>query len=159
MKVAVIMGSKSDEEAMLACIQTLKDFGIETEARIYSAHRTPQELAGFLDASLASGLKIVIAAAGLAAHLAGVIAAHVTIPVIGVPMDAGPLRGHDALLSMVQMPPGIPVATMAIGKPGAINAALLAVQILATADQTLDQKMKDYRKSQKEKVLSQKVGG
>ncbi len=151
--VAVVMGSDSDLGVMQSCIDQLKDFGIDPIARIISAHRTPDVTAEFADTAAENGIKVIIAAAGMAAHLAGALAGRTTLPVIGVPLAApqGP-AGLDALLSTVQMPPGVPVATMAIGKAGAKNAAIFAVQILALTDKKLAQKLTKFRKAQSEKV-------
>ena len=142
-KVAVIMGSDSDLGVMKTCVNTLKKFGVETEVRIISAHRTPYEAENFAKNAEDNGFGTIIAAAGKAAHLAGVLAAYTALPVIAVPMKSSALDGLDALLSMVQMPAGIPVATVAID--GAANAALLAVQILAVSDGALSEKMKQYK--------------
>jgi phosphoribosylaminoimidazole carboxylase PurE protein len=152
--VAVLMGSDSDLPTMQACIQQLQAFGIEPIVRILSAHRTPAAAGAFAANAADNGIKVIIAAAGMAAHLAGAMAAHSQLPIIGVPMQAneGPC-GLDALLSTVQMPPGMPVATMAIGKAGAKNAAVFAVQILATADVAMAKKLADFRREQTEKVL------
>lgn len=144
-KVGIIMGSDSDWPAMKGCAETLKEFGVPFEVRILSAHRTPEETAQYAKTARERGLQVIIAAAGMAAHLAGVIAAHSTLPVIGVPMASGTLQGIDALLSTVQMPPGIPVATVGIGASGALNAALLAVEIMATADESLAKKREQYQ--------------
>src|SRR5919109_1516098 len=130
--VAVIMGSKSDWETMKNTSDTLAKFGVPHECRVLSAHRTPHEAAEFVSGAAGRGVEVIIAAAGGAAHLAGVTAAHTVLPVLGVPMESASLKGLDSLLSMVQMPGGVPVGTLAIGKPGATNAALLAVAILAT---------------------------
>jgi len=136
--VVVVMGSDSDFAVMQACIDTLKDFGIQPAVRIISAHRTPKAASQFAAGAAKKGIKVIIAAAGMAAHLAGAIAAQTTLPVIGVPLAAKEgLAGLDALLSTVQMPSGVPVATVAIGKAGAKNAAVLAVQILALSDKKL----------------------
>ncbi|MBN2018604.1 MAG: 5-(carboxyamino)imidazole ribonucleotide mutase [Sedimentisphaerales bacterium] len=136
--VAVVMGSDSDLALMQTCIDTLKDFGIQPVVRIISAHRTPKVAASFAQSAAKKGVKVIIAAAGMAAHLAGAIAGWTTLPVIGVPLAAKEgLAGLDALLSTVQMPSGVPVATVAIGKSGARNAAVLAVQILALSDKKL----------------------
>ena len=152
--VAVVMGSDSDMAVMQSCIETLGDFGIEPVVRIISAHRTPQMAAKFAQNAAENGIKVIIAAAGLAAHLAGALAARTTLPVIGVPLIAGAgLEGIDALLSTMQMPPGVPVATVAIGKAGAKNAAILAVQILALSDETLAKKLTDFKKLQEKKVI------
>ncbi|MDH4263409.1 MAG: 5-(carboxyamino)imidazole ribonucleotide mutase [Spirochaetia bacterium] len=155
--VAIVMGSKSDWETMKNCALLLKEFNIKSEHRVLSAHRTPNELMTWLDELKQRECDVIIAAAGLAAHLGGVVASHSLMPVIGVPMDAGSLQGMDALLSMVQMPPGIPVAVMGIGKPGAINAALFAIQILSIKDPSLTTKLIAYRKAQAEKVLNEKL--
>ena len=144
-KVAIIMGSDSDLPAMKSCIETLKSFGVPIDVRISSAHRSPDATAKFAANARENGLQVVIAAAGMAAHLAGVIAAHTTLPVIGIPMASGTLQGIDALLSTVQMPPGIPVATVGIGSAGAKNAALLAVQMLALKDDQLAQKLTQHK--------------
>lgn len=143
--VGLLMGSDSDLPTMQEAVKILQDFGVPLELRICSAHRTPDRLARYARQVEGRGLRVLIAGAGGAAHLAGVLAAHVTIPVIGVPMEAGPLHGLDALLSTVQMPGGIPVATVAIGRAGARNAALLAVQILALSDRRLQRRLRDYR--------------
>lgn len=152
--VAVVMGSDSDMEVMKNCIETLSKFGIEPVVRIISAHRTPQVAAEFADNAAKNGIKVIIAAAGMAAHLAGALAGRTTLPVIGVPLVAsGGLGGIDALLSTVQMPPGVPVASMATGAAGAKNAAILAVQILALSDKSLAEKLEDLKKSQGNKVI------
>ena len=143
--VGILMGSDSDLPTMQDAVKLLQDFGVPLEVRICSAHRTPDRLARYARQVERRGLRVLIAGAGGAAHLAGVLAAHVTVPVIGVPMEAGPLHGLDALLSTVQMPGGIPVATVAIGRAGARNAALLAVQILALSDRRLQRRLRDYR--------------
>jgi phosphoribosylaminoimidazole carboxylase PurE protein len=143
--VGILMGSDSDLPTMQEAVKILQDFGVPLEARICSAHRTPDRLARYARQVEGRGLRVLIAGAGGAAHLAGVLAAHVSLPVIGVPMEAGPLNGLDALLSTVQMPGGIPVATVAIGRAGARNAALLAVQILALSDRRLQRKLREYR--------------
>ena len=151
--VAIVMGSDSDLAVMQSCIDQLKDFGIEPIVRIISAHRTPQIAADFAENAADNGIKVIIAAAGMAAHLAGALAGRTTLPIIGVPLAAsGSPAGLDALLSTVQMPPGVPVATMAIGKAGAKNAAIFAVQILALNDEKLAAKLDDFRKAQTEKV-------
>jgi phosphoribosylaminoimidazole carboxylase PurE protein len=152
--VAIVMGSDSDMKVMKSCIEQLGDFGIEPIVRIISAHRTPEIAADFAENAAENGIKVIIAAAGMAAHLAGAMAAKVTLPVIGVPLDSGGgLGGMDALLSTVQMPPGVPVATVAIGKAGAKNAAIFAVQILALADAGFSEKLADFKQQQKEKVI------
>ncbi|MHC4423970.1 MAG: 5-(carboxyamino)imidazole ribonucleotide mutase [Planctomycetota bacterium] len=152
--VAVVMGSDSDMAVMQSCVEQLRDFGIEPVVRIISAHRTPQIAAEFADNAAKEGIKVIIAAAGMAAHLAGALAGRTTLPVIGVPLISGSgLEGVDALLSTVQMPPGVPVATMAIGKAGAKNAAILAVQILALSDDRLAGKLAEFKKAQAKKVI------
>jgi 5-(carboxyamino)imidazole ribonucleotide mutase len=152
--VAVIMGSKSDWETMSHADSTLTEFGVAHECHVMSAHRTPQLATEFASSAADRGLQIIIAAAGGAAHLAGVIAAHTTLPVLGVPMKSDALNGMDSLLSTVQMPAGIPVATLAIGKPGAINAALFAVAILAIANPDLAKKLREFRANQEQKIRS-----
>ena len=150
--VAVIMGSKSDWETMRHTDETLTRFGVAHECRVISAHRTPELAAAFASNAEARGTEVVIAAAGGAAHLAGVIAAHTTLPVLGVPMKSDALNGMDSLLSTVQMPAGIPVGTLAIGKPGAINAALFAVAILSNNRPELRQKLRQFREDQEKQV-------
>lgn len=150
--VAVVMGSDSDLQVMQNCIEQLRFFGIEPAVRIISAHRTPQIAAKFAQNAAKNGIKVIIAAAGMAAHLAGALAARTTLPVIGVPLiSAGGLKGIDAMLSTIQMPPGVPVATMAIGSAGAKNAAILAVQILALSNKTLAKKLAKFKKTQAKK--------
>jgi len=152
--VAVVMGSDSDMVVMQSCIDTLGDFGIEPVVRIISAHRTPQMAAEFAQNAAKNGIKVIIAAAGMAAHLAGALAARTALPVIGVPLTAKDgLEGVDALLSTIQMPPGVPVATMAIGKAGAKNAAVFAIQILALSNETLAGKLAEFKKAQGKKVI------
>ena len=150
--VAVLMGSDSDWETVKETVQTLKQFGIGNEVHVISAHRTPERAFAFASKAAGRGIKVIIAAAGSAAHLAGVIAAHTTLPVIGVPMKGGALDGLDALLSTVQMPAGVPVATVALGKAGAINAALLAVQMLALGRADLQKKLAEHKSRLKKKV-------
>ncbi len=150
--VAVIMGSKSDWETMRHADQTLTDFGVAHECKVMSAHRTPHLAADFAATAESRGLEIIIAAAGGAAHLAGVLAAHTTLPILGVPMKSDALNGMDSLLATVQMPAGIPVGTLAIGKPGAVNAALFAVAILANSRPELRQQLKQFRAKQEEQV-------
>jgi len=153
--VAVIMGSKSDWETIKHASETLARFGVPHESRVLSAHRTPQAATEFASGASTRGLKVIIAAAGGAAHLAGVLAAHTLLPVLGVPMESQMLRGMDSLLSTVQMPAGIPVGTLAIGKAGAINAALLAIAILALQRPDLEEKLDAFRKEQAETILNQ----
>lgn len=150
-KVAVIMGSDSDLPVVGKAIDTLKSFGVECEAHVYSAHRTPKEAAEFAATAREKGFGVIIAAAGKAAHLAGSLAAQTTLPVIGIPVKSSTLDGLDALLSTVQMPAGIPVATVAID--GAVNAALLAIEILAVGDATLQKKLEEKRAADTAAVL------
>ena len=149
-KVAVIMGSDSDLPVVEKAIDTLREFGVPTEVHICSAHRTPEEAARFAGSAASNGFGALIAAAGLAAHLAGALAANTILPVIGIPMAGGVGDGLDALLSTVMMPPGVPVATVGVG--GAVNAALLAVQILAVSDGELAAKLTAYKQTAAEKV-------
>ena len=151
-KVAIIMGSDSDLPVMNEGAEVLKEFGVLCEVKVLSAHRSPELVREFATKARENGIHVVIAGAGGAAHLAGVVAAHTTLPVIGVPIDSTSLNGLDALLSTVQMPAGIPVATVAVGKTGARNAALLAIQMLALADPALEQKLADYKKKLAEGV-------
>jgi 5-(carboxyamino)imidazole ribonucleotide mutase len=154
--VAVIMGSKSDWDTMRNAVETLDELGVQNEAHVLSAHRTPDATAEFARGAADRGLRVIIAGAGGAAHLAGVIAAHTWLPVLGVPIQSK-LQGLDSLLSTAQMPGGIPVGTLAIGEAGAKNAALLAAAILATSDDTLRQKLEAFRRKQSEAVLSVKL--
>jgi phosphoribosylaminoimidazole carboxylase PurE protein len=151
------MGSKSDLPVMQNCMDTLDRFGVSYEVRILSAHRTPSQTAAFTKDARTKGCRAIIAAAGGAAHLAGVIAAHTTLPVIGVPMDTSALSGMDSLLSIVQMPSGIPVGCMSIGKAGAVNAAIFAVEILATEDKAFQKKLETHKKQMAKKVLGTKI--
>ncbi|HSP67009.1 MAG TPA: 5-(carboxyamino)imidazole ribonucleotide mutase [Bryobacteraceae bacterium] len=153
--VTVIMGSKSDWETMRHCCDLLTQFGVPLEKRVLSAHRTPAAATEFISTAEKRGVKVIIAAAGGAAHLAGVAAAHTLLPVLGVPMESASLKGMDSLLSTVQMPGGIPVGTLAIGKPGATNAALLAVAILALSDAALRKKLETFRAEQTQKILDE----
>ena len=155
--VAVIMGSKSDWETMRAASDTLKDFGVTHECQVISAHRTPALAAEFASAAESRGIEVIIAAAGGAAHLAGVIAAHTLLPVLGVPIKSDALNGLDSLLSTVQMPAGIPVGTLAIGKAGATNAALFAVAILSNSRSELRKKLRGFRKKQEAKVRAARL--
>src|SRR6266566_1315598 len=154
--VAVIMGSKSDWETMRHADQTLTDFSIPHECRVMSAHRTPQLASDFASEAAARGVEVIIAAAGGAAHLAGVLAAHTIVPVLGVPMRSDALNGLDSLLSTVQMPAGIPVGTLAIGKAGATNAALFAIAILANSRPELKNRLHAFRRQQEAKVRAAK---
>src|SRR3989441_5112950 len=150
--VAVIMGSKSDWETMRHADETLTQFGVPHESKVMSAHRTPALTTEYTAEAEARGIEVIIAAAGGAAHLAGVVAAHTVLPVLGVPMESPALKGMDSLLSMVQMPAGIPVGTLAIGKPGAINAALLAVAILGGHRPDLRKRLHEFREEQERKI-------
>ncbi len=150
MEVAIIMGSDSDWGVMKKSVDVFKNFGIEFAVTVASAHRTPQKVQAFVEKCHAQGVKIFIAAAGCAAHLAGVVAAHTTRPVIGVPINSEPFKGLDSLLSTVQMPGGVPVATMAVD--GAKNAALFAAEILALNNESLKEKLNEYRKNMVEEV-------
>jgi len=151
--IGIVMGSSSDWETMKAAAKTLDEFGVKYEAKAMSAHRTPQAVAEWAGNAQKNGMKAIIAAAGGAAHLAGVVAAHTTLPVLGVPMSSKHLQGLDSLLSTVQMPKGIPVATFAIGEAGAANAALFAVALLALSDSGLQKKLADFRRKQTDAVL------
>ncbi len=153
--VGIVMGSKSDWETMKHCRDTLGEFGVVSECRVLSAHRTPQQATEFATTAEERGVEVVIAAAGGAAHLAGVMSAHTVLPVLGVPMQAWSLDGLDSLLATVQMPRGVPVGTLAIGKAGAINAALLAVSILAGKRPELREQLKASRRQQAEKILGE----
>jgi 5-(carboxyamino)imidazole ribonucleotide mutase len=151
--VAIIMGSKSDWEVMRQSAEMLSGFAVPHECRVLSAHRTPHETAEYVSQAEGRGVEVIIAAAGGAAHLAGVCAAHTVLPVLGVPMESAALKGMDSLLSTVQMPAGIPVGTLAIGPAGARNAALLAVAILANSRPELREKLHRFRTEQRDKVL------
>jgi 5-(carboxyamino)imidazole ribonucleotide mutase len=151
--VAVIMGSRSDWDTMRAADEILSDFGVPHECRIVSAHRTPDLMAEFASGAQARGIEVIIAGAGGAAHLPGMTAAHTTLPVLGVPIESKALKGLDSLLSIVQMPGGVPVATLAIGTPGAKNAALLAISILAGKHVLLRKKLEAFRAEQKRKTI------
>jgi 5-(carboxyamino)imidazole ribonucleotide mutase len=151
--IGIVMGSTSDWETMKAAAKMLEEFGVAYEAKAMSAHRTPRQVAEWAEGAQKNGMRAIIAAAGGAAHLAGVVAAHTTLPVLGVPMPSRHLQGLDSLLSTVQMPKGIPVATFAIGEAGAANAALFAVAILALSDQAMAKKLDAFRAKQTESVL------
>jgi 5-(carboxyamino)imidazole ribonucleotide mutase len=151
--IGIVMGSTSDWETMKAAAKMLKDFGVKYEAKAMSAHRTPRQVVKWVEAAPGRGMKCIIAAAGGAAHLAGVVAAHTTMPVLGVPMPSPHLKGLDSLLSTVQMPKGVPVATFAIGEAGAANAALFAVAVLAVSDKSLARKLGAFRDKQTAAVL------
>src|SRR6267378_56267 len=155
--VAVIMGSSSDWETMSVCVKTLDLLGIANQAQVLSAHRTPDATAKFAREAADRGIRVMIAAAGGAAHLAGVISAYTWLPVLGVPIQSSALHGLDSLLSIAQMPGGIPVGTLAIGSAGAKNAALLAAAILALSDKKIRQNLQTFRKKQTEAVLAAKL--
>jgi 5-(carboxyamino)imidazole ribonucleotide mutase len=155
--VAVIMGSRSDWETMRHADETLARFGIPRECAVVSAHRTPAHMAEYASSAEGRGIEVIIAGAGGAAHLPGMVAAHTLLPVLGVPVESRALKGLDSLLSIVQMPGGVPVATLAIGKAGATNAALLAVAILARAHAPLREKLRQFREEQTRKVLQDKL--
>ena len=151
--IGIVMGSTSDWETMKAAAKVLEEFGVRYEAKAMSAHRTPHAVAEWASNAQKNGIKALIAAAGGAAHLAGVVAAHTTLPVLGVPMPSKHLQGLDSLLSTVQMPKGIPVATFAIGEAGAANAALFAVALLALGDKEMAKKLEGFRRKQTDAVL------
>jgi 5-(carboxyamino)imidazole ribonucleotide mutase len=155
--VAVIMGSKSDWETMRHADEVLTKFDVAHECRIVSAHRTPAWMTEFASRAESRGLKVIIAGAGGAAHLPGMVAAQTTLPVLGVPVESRALKGIDSLLSIVQMPAGVPVGTLAIGQAGAINAALLAVAILANEDEHLRARLRDFRRAQERQVREAKL--
>lgn len=156
-KISIIMGSQSDLETVNEAINLLKEFKVDFEAKVLSAHRTPKEVAQYVEAAPKSGTKVFIAAAGMSAALAGAVAAHTTLPVIGIPIETKNLKGLDSLLSTVQMPPGIPVACMAIGKPGAKNAALFALEILGINDAKISAKLVNYKKQMRLKIKKAKI--
>ena len=156
-QVAILMGSKTDLPVMQEAANVLKEFGVDFDMRVLSAHRTPKETALYAEKAQADGIKVFICGAGGSAALAGVVAAHTLLPVIGVPVDSTPLLGLDALLATVQMPPGVPVAAVAVGKMGAKNAALLTLRILALSDRALLKKLEDLRESERKKILSTKL--
>lgn len=157
--VAIIMGSDSDWPVMKAAAAMLDDFGVPYEARVVSAHRTPDLMFEFAESAATRGYRAIIAGAGGAAHLPGMVAAKTTLPVLGVPVPSKHLQGQDSLLSIVQMPKGIPVATFAIGEAGAANAGLFAVALLATTDMALSEKLIEFRRKQTEKVLAMTLKG
>ena len=151
------MGSKSDYETLAAAVEVLREFGVPYEAKVVSAHRTPDLLYQFAETAEARGLRVIIAGAGGAAHLPGMLAAKTLVPVLGVPVAATQLNGLDALLSIVQMPKGVPVGTLAIGKPGAANAALLAAEILAATDAAVYERLAAWRAARTQEVLEQEL--
>ncbi len=155
--VVILMGSDSDAESLKPCGEILKEFGVPFEARVLSAHRTPKETTAFVESARDHGIKVIIAAAGGAAHLAGVAAAHTTLPVIGIPIETSSFKGIDSLLSTVQMPAGVPVAAVAGGSGGVRNAAFLAIRILALEDKKLAKAVAAYQEKNRDKILSKKV--
>ena len=155
--VAIIMGSDSDWPIMKHAAEVLDDFNISYEAQVVSAHRTPDLMFKFAEDAEKKGFQVIIAGAGGAAHLPGMVASKTTLPVLGVPVPSKHLEGHDSLLSIVQMPKGIPVATFAIGEPGSHNAGLFAISLIALNDEKVNQKLKDFRKKQVTKVLNMKL--
>lgn len=156
-KITIIMGSQSDLETVREAINVLKEFKVKADVKVLSAHRTSKELAQYVEAATKKGTKVFIAAAGGAAALAGVIAAHTTLPVIGIPIETSSLKGLDSLLSTVQMPGGIPVASMAIGKAGAKNAGIFALEILGTCDKKIQAKLLNYKKEMAAKIRKIKI--
>jgi phosphoribosylaminoimidazole carboxylase PurE protein len=156
-KISILMGSQSDLETVNEAVNLLKEFKVDFDLKVLSAHRTPKEVAQYVEAAPKKGTKVFIAAAGMSAALAGVVAAHTTRPVIGIPIETKNLKGLDSLLSTVQMPPGIPVACMAIGKPGAKNAALLALEILGIYDPKISAKLVNYKKQMRAKIRQTKI--
>jgi phosphoribosylaminoimidazole carboxylase PurE protein len=155
--ISIIMGSESDLETVNETVKLLKEFNVAAEVKVLSAHRTPKELAAYVESAPRRGVKVFIAAAGMSAALSGVIAAHTSLPVIGIPIESGSLKGLDALLSTVQMPPGIPVASMAIGKAGAKNAAIFALEILAISDKKIQAKLLAYKNAMRLKIKNTKI--
>jgi phosphoribosylamine---glycine ligase len=151
-QVLILMGSASDAPVMQSAVDALQELGVTSEMTVASAHRSPERVRRLVEGAPARGVKVFVVGAGAAAHLAGVVAAHTTLPVIGVPIDSSALNGLDALLSTVQMPPGVPVATVAIGAPGATNAGVLAAQILALADEALAARLRAYKRTLADKV-------
>ena len=156
-KISILMGSQSDLETVNEAINILKEFKVDFEAKVLSAHRTPKEVAKYVEAAPKGGTKVFIAAAGMSAALAGVVASHTILPVIGIPIETKNLKGLDSLLSTVQMPPGIPVACMAIGKSGAKNAALFALEILGLSDARIRVKLLNYKKQMRLKIKKTKI--
>jgi 5-(carboxyamino)imidazole ribonucleotide mutase len=156
--VGVVMGSRNDYAVMRSAVEMLKEFGVPHEVRVVSAHRTPDLLFEYADAAVGRGLRAIIAGAGGAAHLPGMLAAKTVVPVLGVPIAATTLQGFDSLMSIVQMPKGIPVATLAVGAAGAANAGLLAIAMLATTDAALREKLVAWRATRRDEVLKQVVG-
>lgn len=156
-KISILMGSESDLETVNEAVNVLNAFKVNFEAKVLSAHRTPKEVVKYVESAAKKGTKVFIAAAGMSAALAGVVAAHTTLPVIGIPIETKNLKGIDSLLSTVQMPPGIPVACMAIGKAGARNAALFALEILGISDAKIKAKLINHKKQMRLKILNTKI--
>ncbi len=156
-KISILMGSQSDLETVSQAVNVLKEFKVDFDLKVLSAHRTPREVARYVESAPGKGTKVFIAAAGMSAALAGVVAAHTTLPVIGIPIETKNLKGLDSLLSTVQMPPGIPVACMTIGKSGAKNAALFALEILGISDPKISAKLSDYKKKMRLKIKQTKI--
>jgi len=152
-QIAIMMGSKSDLSVMEEAANVLKDFDVEYEMKVLSAHRTPEETAKYAESLQGNGVQVVICGAGMSAALSGVVAAHTNLPVIGVPIDSKAFNGMDALLSTVQMPPGVPVGAVAVGKAGAKNASLLALRIIALNDNDIAEKLQKFKEDQKKKIL------
>ena len=157
-RISIIMGSRSDADTVSEAVNVLKEFKADFEVKVLSAHRTPKDLAQYVEGAPKKGVKVFIAAAGMSAALAGVVAAHTTLPVIGIPVESKILKGLDSLLSTAQMPRGIPVACMSIGKPGAKNAALFALEILAAGDSKIASRLLDYRNKMRLKIKQTKTG-
>ena len=155
--VAILMGSKTDLPVMEEAAKMLKDFGVSYEIKVLSAHRTPKETAEYAEKARDNGVKVFICGAGGSAALAGTVAAHTNLPVIGVPVDSTPLLGLDALLATAQMPPGVPVACVAVGKMGGKNAGLLALRILGLSDKNIEKKLMQYREDQRKQILETKL--
>ncbi len=155
--VAILMGSDSDAQSLKGCGEVLRSFGVSFKARVLSAHRTPDDTVDYVKAAKKKGVRVFICAAGGAAHLAGVVAAHTELPVIGIPVETSSLKGLDSLLSTVQMPAGTPVATVAVGPGGVKNAAFLAVRILALGDAKLEKALRLYKEENRKKILAKKV--
>jgi len=153
-RIALLMGSDSDFPRLESVVKTLREFGEEPIVRVLSAHRTPEEACGFASEARANGIQVLLCAAGGAAHLAGVVAAHTSLPVVGIPMDNPPLGGLDALLATAQMPGGVPVASVGVGGGGPVNAALLALRIIGTSDSGMAEKLDAFRGTQRERVLA-----
>ncbi|MBI3252575.1 MAG: 5-(carboxyamino)imidazole ribonucleotide mutase [Candidatus Omnitrophica bacterium] len=156
-QVAILMGSDSDAEQLKPCGEVLRELGLGYEVRVLSAHRTPKETVSYVEAAKKNGIRVFICAAGGAAHLAGVVAAHTELPVIGIPIESPSFKGMDSLLSTVQMPAGTPVATVAVGSGGVRNAAFLAARMLALQDTKLAKALVDYREKNREKILKKRV--